>query len=170
MKWATTNLNNQSLANEVKCIHSWCCVNLPSPGNKHHTSEASRSHGFNSGRLCHALPSRPQISVTLWPHLSMFCPFKTLPISTHFPLVLIFCLYCICLLFAIPLFPLLFSGTVDVWHQSNLTPNFDYIRALKHRINQQSEDLRLVEHWKKFLDLEFSFLYDILQRTINSGY
>lgn len=60
-------LNNQSLANEVKCPLSACIhgvvSNPSSPGNRRRTSEASQSHGFNGGRQCHALPTKLQISV-----------------------------------------------------------------------------------------------------------
>lgn len=119
VKRAGTTLNKQSLANEVKWPLSAFILSSHSLSQSPQSWELTphhwiRSHGFNSGRLCHALPTKPWISVPLWPHLATFRLSKTLPNTTHFTLVLIFCLYTVfthLFLFNAP------HTIVEVWQQ-----------------------------------------------------
>lgn len=145
-------------------VHSFMvlCQSPPSPGNWHHTSEASRSHGFNSGRLCHALPTKPQISVLLWPPISPRFVLLRLFLPIHiFQLSLFFCLYSIC-----SFIPLLHAShtTVEVWHQQ-LAKSCKF-GSFKGLFGIELTSIQRSFVWSK----KKTFLCGILQRTTVSGY
>lgn len=88
------------------------CVDPSSPGNWHHTIESNHMASTVVGCATHCQQS--QESLPLWAHLSTFCLSKTLPNTTHFTLVLIFCLYTVfthLFLFNAP------HTIVEVWQQ-----------------------------------------------------